>query len=116
MVIKESFLLAADSADVLAAPSRLAAIPRAGMLLIEASATDCDATNFGRLTLQPPEGDIPFENLHIPMSGLSTTDAVLDKDTQLTILLQVAQGGHVGLQYDETGTVTLVIIMVTLTF
>ncbi len=116
MLIKESFLLAADDADVLAAPSRLAAIPRNGRLTIEATCTDCDATNFGRLTLQLPEGDIPFEDLHIPANGLSTADAVMDERTKLIVTMQVAQGGHVGLAYDETGTVALCLIIVTLSF
>ncbi len=116
MLIKESFLLAASDADVLAAPSRLAAIPRNGILSIQASTTDCDATNFGQLTLQLPEGDIPFEDLHIPANGISTADAVLDSDTQLFVTMQVMQGGHVGLAYTESGTVALCLIYVTLNF
>ncbi len=116
MIIKESFLLAADDTDILAAPSRLNSIPRGGLLTIEASATDCDATNFGLLTLQPPQGDIPFENLHIPANGVTTADAVMDTDTQLLIRMEVAQGGHVLLAYDENGTVALVLIIVTLAF
>jgi len=116
MIIKESFLLAADNADVLAAPSRLAAIPANGQLTIEASATDCDAINFAQLTLQLPGGDIPFENLHIPANGFSTADGVLHTDTQLSVTMLVPQGGHVGLNYNENGTVTLTLIYITLVF
>ncbi len=116
MLIKETFLLATDNADVLAAPSRLAAIPANGILTVEASSTDCDATNFGLLTLQLPGGDIPFENLHIPQNGQSTADAVMDSDTELLVTMGVPQGGHVGLNYDENGTVALCMIIVTLTF
>lgn len=121
MVIKESFLLVATDADILAAPSRLAAIPSAGMMTIEASSTDCDATNFGTLTLQLPGGDTPFEDLHIPAAGIRQTgvsdaDAVLNTHTELMISFNVAAGGHVGLAYTENGTVTTCIIMVTLTF
>ncbi len=116
MLIKESFLLAADDADVLAAPSRLAAIPRNGVLTIEASATDCDATNFGLVTLTLPEGDIPFQNLHVPANGVSTADAVMDSDTQILITMGVQQGGHVLLAYDENGTVALCLLIITLSF
>lgn len=115
MIIKESFLLITSNADILAAPSRLAAIPANGQLTIEASATDCDSANFGTLTLQPPEGEIPFSSLHIPFSGFAA-DAALDNDTSLVIQLDVSQGGHVGLAYTETGSVFLALIMVTLTF
>ncbi len=116
MVIKESFLLVADTTDILAAPSRLAAIPKNGVLTIEASATECNATNFGRLTLQLPDGDIPFQDLHIPANGSSLLDGVLDTRTQLTVTMVVGQGGHVGLNYDETAAVVLVLLFVTLTF
>lgn len=116
MLIKESFLLTADNNDILAAPSRLAAIPANGVLTIEASATDCDAINFALLTLQLPEGDIPFENLHVPANGLSTADSVMDSDTQMLVTMAVARGGHVGLAYDENGTVAILLVIVTLVF
>ncbi len=115
MVIKESFRLVATDLDVLAAPSRLAAIPANGLLMIEASAIDASVTNFGSLTLQLPDGDVPFENLLIPANGLSTAGDVMNEDTQLTISMQVRQGGHVGLAYTETGA-TNVLLYVTLTF
>ncbi len=117
-MIKESFLLVADNADILAAPSRLAAIPRNGILTIEASSSDLDATNFGRLTLQLPDGVIPFEDLHIGMSGPDAggNNGIMDVDTKFMVTMTVAQGGHVGLSYDETGTVDLMFIIVTLIF
>ncbi len=115
MLIKESFLLVASDADVLAAPSRLAAIPRRGVLTIEASTTDFTSVNFGQLTLQLPEGDIPFENLHIPANGLSTANLVMDSDTELLMTMDVNQGGHVLLAYTETGA-TNALIIVTLSF
>ncbi len=116
MLIKESYVLTAANADILAAPSRLAAIPRNGVLTIEASTTDSDATNFGRLTLTLPEGDIPFQDLIIPANGLSTADSVMDTDTQLVFTLEVMQGGHVILAYAEDGTVPLTLIYITLSF
>jgi len=120
MIIKESFLLGATDADILAAPSRLAAIPSAGVMTIEASASDCTLSNHGTLTLQLPGGDTPFEDLHIPSHaqvGVSGGIAgVLNTDTELVFTFNVAAGGHVGLAYTETGTVTTCIIMVTLNF
>ncbi len=116
MVIKESFLLAADDADVLAAPSRLASLPSAGLMTIEASATQCTATNNGTMTLQMPDGEIPFEGLIIPYNGYSATDGIIHDDTALQVEIPVPQGGHVGIVYDETGTVAFCLIIVTLTF
>ncbi len=114
-VIKESFLLTADNTDILSAPSRLAAIPADGTMTLEISSTDCDATNFGLMTLQLPQGDIPFEDLHIPASG-NAGDAEMDTRTQLTVSFGVARGGHVGLAYNENGTVALVLVIATLVF
>ena len=117
MVIKESFLLNATDADILAAPSRLAAIPSAGVMTIEASASHCNVGSYGQLTLQLPGGDTPFEDLHIPAHEQEAqSDGVLNTDTEFKITFNVAAGGHVGLAYTETGGVTVVIIMVTLTF
>lgn len=115
-VIKETFLLAASDADVLDAPSRLAAIPYAGIMTIEAAATDCDATNQGTLTLQLPNGDNPLDGVLVPANGMSTADGVLKTDTELLIQFPVEAGGHVLLAYTETGTVALCFIMVTLQF
>lgn len=114
-IIKESFLLVADNTDILVAPSRLAAIPAAGVLTIEASAGDCDVSNFGRITLQLPGGEIPFEDLHVPFSGIAS-DGMLDSNTELIFVIPVAAGGHVLYQYDETGTVGVFFTMVTLEF
>jgi len=113
--IKETFRLAASNADILAAPSRLSAIPANGVMTIEASITDADATNFGTLTLQLPGGDIPFEDLIIPI-GFSTSDASMDADLQLTFTFTVGQGGHVLLSYTENGTVVFLFLIVTLQF
>ncbi len=115
-MIKESFLLTATDADILAAPSRLAAIPRDGILTIEVASSDCDNTNQGQLTLQLPDGIIPFEDLIIPASRSAPVDAVMDIDTKFIVTVPVAQGGHVGLAYLEVGTVGIFFLHVTLTF
>ncbi len=113
-IIKESFRLSATTADVLAAPSRLAAIPKNGILTIEASASVSNGTNRGQMTLQLPNGDVPFEDLLIPANGFSTED-IMHSDTELLIVLAVAQGGHVGLLYTEIGALS-VLMYVSLTF
>jgi len=115
-LIKESFQLVATDADILAAPSRLAAIPANGVVTIEVSCTDSDGINFGELTVQLPTGDIPLQGVTIPASGLSTTDAVLDSDTQMTIVLEILKGGHLLIQYTENGTVVVCFLHVTLAF
>lgn len=115
-LIKESFSLVATDLDVLAAPSRLAAIPANGQLTIEVSATDSDSTNFGQLTVQLPTGDIPLDLVTIPASGFSTTDAVLHSDTEVIVILDVLKGGHVLVQYTENGTVVVAFFHITLTF
>lgn len=117
MLIKEAFFLTATNTDILAAPSRLAAIPRAGSMMIECSASDCDGTNFGELTIQMPNGDIPLDQVAIPVwNDGGGADALLDTRTETSLTLQVQQGGHVLLQYTENGTVALFFIMVTLQF
>jgi len=115
-IIKETYGLAASNADILAAPSRLAAIPGDGILTIECSATDCDATNFGTITLQTPDGEVPFEDLTITANGYSTSDSVLHDDTAIQVQLEVFQGGHVNLAYTENGTVALAFFSFTLEF
>lgn len=114
-LLKESFLLTATDADILAAPSRLAAIPSNGTLTVEVGITDCDATNRGTLTVQLPNGDIPLNDVIIPYGGV-VADATLNTDLEMVVVMQVSQGGHVLLQYTETGTVALCLLHVTLVF
>lgn len=113
--IKESFILTGSNTDIMAAPSRLAAIPGNGILTIEMSTTDSDATNFGVMTLQLPDGEVPFEDLIIPANGYGV-DNILHSETSVNVQVPVAQGGHVSLAYTETGTVALTIVYLTLTF
>jgi hypothetical protein len=115
-IIKESFVLSASNTDILSAPSRLAALPGNGVMSIEASTTDSDASNYGTLTLQLPDGEVPFEDLVVPANGYSTADSVLHDDTAIQVQVEVAQGGHVTLSFAETGTVALTYITVTLEF
>lgn len=116
MMIKESFALTATTADILAAPSRLAAMPGDGTLTIECSTTDSEGTNSGAITLQMPDGEVPFDSLIIPANGYSTADSVLHDDTALQFAMPVSQGGHVLVTYTETGTVLMAFFMFTFDF
>lgn len=116
MVIKESFSLTATNNDVLSAPSRLSALPSDGLLTLEIAATDADATNYGTVTLQLPDGDIPFEDLLVPYNGYSTADQTVHDDTELMVQMEVQQGGHVLLSYTENGTVAFCTIYATYEF
>ena len=115
-IIKESYLLTATDTDVLAAPSRLAAIPANGVMSIELSATDCDASNYAVCTIQLPDGSNPVKDVHIPQNGMSTADAVMHDDTELGFQFQVAKGGHLLLSITETGTVAAILVIATLTY
>jgi len=115
MFIKENFILTASNTDVLAAPSRLAAIPADGTLTVEVSAAVANTANNFALTIQLPGGDTPVESLVVPYNGVSATDSTLHDDTALQFSFEVAQGGHVGINMTETGT-TLGIVQVTLDF
>lgn len=116
-LIKESFFITATTADILAAPSRLAAIPANGVLTIECATGDNDGTNFMALTIQLPGGDIPLDGVAIPAwASVSGADGVLDTDTELLIVMPVPQGGHVLVSTVENGTVGLCFMMATLTF
>jgi len=115
-MIKETFALVGDNADILAAPSRLAAMPADGVLTLEVSITHNDATNFGTITLQMPDGENPFTDLLIPFNGYSDTDGVIHDQTALQFSMQVEQGGHVLISYDETGTVVQATFLFTYTF
>lgn len=114
-IIMESFRLAASNSDILSAPSRLAAIPAQGVMTIQVSITHADVTNFGQITLQLPNGEIPFEDLDVPV-GLRAADASMDTDLSLVFKFPVNQGGHVLFSYVEAGTVVLMFSLVTLEF
>jgi hypothetical protein len=115
MIIKESFSLTVSNADILSAPSRLAAIPANGVLTLEMSAGASNVTNNYTVTLQLPDGSIPFEDLTVPYNGRAGTDRVLDSNMQLTFAFEATQGGHFLLSCTETGATEL-FIYATLTF
>jgi len=88
-LIQESHLITASNTDILAAPSRLSAIPRGGVLTLEYSALESNGTNNFTITCQTPEGDVPFENLLVPYNGYNTGNYTNHSDTRLRF--QVSQ-------------------------
>jgi hypothetical protein len=108
-LISESYILTASNTDILAAPSRLAAIPRGGVLTLEYSATNSNATHNWTITAQTPEGDVPFEDLRVPYNGYSS-DVVMHTDTRLRFQFRATQGGHFLLSATETGTSNLYLV------
>lgn len=116
-MIRESFRLSASNTDILAAPSRLSAIPYNGTLTLEVSALECNGSNRNSITLQTPDGDVPFEDLLVPagsVDGTVGTEDVLNSDTQLTFSFPARQGGHFLLSTTETGA-NILFIHATLT-
>ena len=108
-LISESFALTASNTDILAAPSRLSSIPRGGVLTLEYSAANSNATHHWSITAQTPEGDVPFEDFRVPYNGYSS-DLVMHSDTRLRFQFRAEQGGHFLLSATETGTSTLYIV------
>lgn len=102
-MIVESFLVSADTVNLLQAPSRLNSIPYAGTLTLEMSATDCTAANNMKFSIQTPDGETPYTNVLIPFGG-DGTNLALDSRTEIVIQLEVRAGGHVNIDMDETGT------------
>lgn len=114
MIIKEFFYISASNTDLLAAPSRLAAIPKDGVLTLEFSALDSDSSNHYDLTIQTPEGDVPLDGVQVPASG-NTADVEFNRDTKLKLQFTARQGGHFLISLTETGTANMA-VMATLTF
>lgn len=102
-MIVETYLLSADDTDVLAAPSRLAAIPYTGTLICEFQAADNDGTNYWELTVQLPDGSTPVDAVRIP-KGVTT--GCWNTNDKYSLAFKVSQGGHVLVALDETGTST----------
>ena len=101
-MIVETFHLSATNTDLLVAPSRLAAIPYSGTLIIEMSAGNNDATNNFAVTVQLPNGDVPLDGVHLPVG----TAGAMDANDKYTVAFPVMQGGHVLLSFTETGSTT----------
>ena len=109
-LIQEVHRLNASNTDILAAPSRLSAIPRGGVLTVEYSAVASDGSNYFAITCLTPEGDVPFEGLRVPYNGYSATQDTLHSDTRLRYQFTATQGGHFLLSAEETGSSILYVL------
>lgn len=105
-MIAETYHLTASDTDVIAAPSRLAAIPYNGVLVIEMQATTWDASNYWSITIQLPDGSTPLDAFN-PPEGV--TDGGLNMNDKYTVSFPVSQGGHITIDCTETGTSELFI-------
>ena len=112
-MIVETFQLTASDSDVLKAPSRLAAIPSAGVLTLECSANVCAAANHWDLAIRDAEGDVPIRDCRVPANGMgdgsNAIAGVLHGSTEWVIAIPVEQGQHVGVDATLTGTADLFI-------
>ncbi len=108
-LIQESHQLTATNTDILAAPSRLSAIPRGGILTLEWSAMLSNDVNHYTITCQTPEGDVPFEDLLVPYNGYNVGNYINHSDTRLRFQFTASQGGHFLLSCTETGDTSLIL-------
>jgi hypothetical protein len=105
-MIAEFYRLEATNTDVLKAPSRLAAIPYNGTLILEMQAQQSDGTNQFTVTVQLPDGSTPIENMIIPDGA---TDGALNADDKYTIAVPATAGGHILVSATEGGTAVMMI-------
>lgn len=103
-MIVESFRLAASNTDVLAAPSRLNAIPYNGQLIIEMQSQQNDGTNQMAVTIQLPDGSTPLDGVVIPSGA---TDSAINVDDKYVVVVPATAGGHVLIGVVESGTAIL---------
>lgn len=103
-MIVETYQIVGDDTDLLAAPSRLAAIPYDGQLILEFQADVNDASNYWEVTIQLPDGSTPLDAVRIPEGANAGS---INLDDKYTVAFPVAQGGHVTVHCDETGTAVL---------
>lgn len=103
-MIVETYSLYATDSDILAAPSRLAAIPYDGRLVCEFQSSANTNTNNYDLTIQLPDGSTPLDTVRI-FAG--ATAGALNQDDKYTVAFSVAKGGHVLVEATETGTAQL---------
>lgn len=110
MLIKETYAITADDTDVLAAPSRLAAIPFNGVLTLEVSATVSNASNNAKLTIERPDGEVPVSDQLLPANGYDTSNDLINEETKMAFKFDASQGGHFRVALDVTGTIRVFVI------
>lgn len=102
-MIVETYTLTATDTDVLNAPSRLAAIPYTGTLIMEFQAADNDGTNGFDLTIQLPNGATPLDSVDVPKG---VTDGSWNDNDKYLVSFGVSKGGHVLVNLTLTGSST----------
>lgn len=100
-MIMEYYRVTASNSDLIAAPSRLAAIPYAGRLVIEMQSENNEAGNYFIFDVQLPDGTNPVSNMRIPEGA---TAGGMNADDKYTISFNVPQGGHVTYALTMVGT------------
>lgn len=100
-MISETYQLSATDADVLAAPSRLSAIPYAGQMILEFQSSVNDSTNNFAVTIQLPDGSTPVEDFQIPKGA---TAGAINGDDKWAIQVPASAGGHIGVAATLTGS------------
>lgn len=95
----------ASNTDILQG-TRLQTVPANGYLIFEIGASSADTTNYYTVSIQMPNGDTPLTDVLVPTNE-GTTIGVLDKRTQLRVVVPVRQGGHAVFSCTETGAGTM---------
>lgn len=104
-IIVVSSQIVATNLDVLST-GRLMTIPSNGTLAIELGASDCDATNRYTADIKLPNGDIPVEDMYVPLGGVATVVGEMNDRQIFKAVFLIGQGGHMILSLTETGTAT----------
>ncbi len=105
-MIVEAFRIEATDGDLLAAPSRLAALPYSGTLILEFQASTNTLTAFWAVSVSLPDGAIPLDSVRIPEG---VTDGALNMDDKYSVSFPATTGGHILVNCVETGSSVLVI-------
>jgi len=105
-MIVVSSQITATNLDILST-GRLMTVPDNGLLTIELGASDCDATNRYEVSIKLPNGDIPVEDMYVPLGGAATIVGTLDERLIFKGQWRIGQGGHCIVSATETGTATM---------
>jgi len=105
-MIVEMFRLEATNNDLLAAPSRLAALPYNGTLILEFQSANFTLSAFFLVTVQLPDGSTPLDAVGIPEGA---TDGALNADDKYMISVPATAGGHILVGCVETGVSVLIV-------
>lgn len=96
--------------------TRLGAIPYNGTLVIEAAAHDMTDSNNTKMTLNLPDGSVPYQDQFLCTGGVEsgTNGGVLDERTKTMMSFAAEAGGHFRIDFTNTGTSSGYVCRVTL--